>query len=292
MRFKSLNFKRLLLWLAVVVLALAFLLYFVLPAALGVAAVIPAQSPSGDAPEGFEPITLQTSDGISLAGWYSAPQNSNAVILLHGAGGSREAVRPYAEMLKRNGYGVLAVDLRGHGASGGPTNRLGWQGTHDVGAAVAFLESRPEVKRIAGLGLSLGGEVLLGAAAEFPAVEAIVTDGATRRSLEELLALPSERPLVRNFTARVMYATVQALTGQSPPMPLLESMSQAGSTEFLLIAAGEEEMEVKFNQLFADTLGERARLWVALGAPHTAAFGLFPDVYEQRVVSFFDDQLN
>ena len=43
---------------------------------------------------------------------------------------------------------------------------------------------------------------------------AIVADGATRRSVDELLALPSERPLVRNFTARVMYAAVRILMGR------------------------------------------------------------------------------
>ena len=51
----------------------------------------------------------------------------------------------------------------------------------------------------------------------------IAADGATTRSLDELLALPSERPLVRNFTARVMYAAVQILSGETPPVPLLDS---------------------------------------------------------------------
>jgi hypothetical protein len=74
-------------------------------------------------------------------------------------------------------------------------------------------------------------------------------------------------------------------------MPLLDSTSQAGSAEFLLIAAGENEMEVKFNQLFAETIGDQAQLWVALGAPHTGAFGLYPDVYEGRVIALINKLL-
>jgi len=291
MKTKSLNFKRLLRWLAFLLIAVLLLLYIVLPVAMGAAAIMPASSVPGEPPAGFAPLSLQTEDGVALAGWYAAPLNSTAIILLHGAGASREAVRPYAEMLTRHGYGVLALDLRGHGESGGSTNRLGWQGTRDVGAAVAFLEERPEVEKIGGLGLSLGGEVLLGAASQYPSIAAIVADGATRRSLDELLTLPSERSLVRNFTARVMYAAVQLLSRQEPPLPLLESMMDSDVTEFLLIAAGEDEMEVKFNEMFADTLGERAQLWVALGAEHTGAFGLYPDVYEQRVINFFDEAL-
>jgi hypothetical protein len=139
------------------------------------------------------------------------------------------------------------------------------------------------------VGLSLGAEVLLGAASTYPQLQAIVADGATRRSLDELLALPSERPLVRNFTARVMFLTVQALSGEQPPNPLLpDSMQAAASTRFLLIAAGANAQEVAFNQLFAQTVGQRATLWVAPNASHTGAFGMYPQDYEARVIGFFD----
>jgi dienelactone hydrolase len=267
------------------------LLYLGLPAAMGVAAVFPGRQPSGPPPQGYEEATLTTADGVALQGWYLPPQNGAVIILLHGAGGNRASVQPYADMLARHGYGVLALDLRGHGDSAGNTNRLGWQGTPDVGAAVAFLQEQEGVEAIGGLGLSMGGEALLGAASTYPALQAIAVDGATRRSTKELLALESERPLVRNFTARVMYATVDLLSGDEPPSPLLDAMIEAKDTAFLLIAGGEESLETAFNQLFAQTLGERATLWVAPGAGHTQAMALYPEEYERRVLSFFDSAL-
>jgi dienelactone hydrolase len=267
------------------------LLYLGLPAAMGVAAVIPARQPAGPPPQGYQQVTLTTQDGVDLQAWYRQPENGAAIILLHGAGGSRSSVRRYADMLARHGYGVLAVDLRGHGDSQGNTNRLGWQGTPDVGAAVAFLQAQPDVEAIGGLGLSMGGEVLLGAASEFPAIQAIAADGATRRSTDDLLALESERQLVRNFTARVMYATVDLLSDSQPPRPLLDSMVEARDTAFLLIAGGEKSLETAFNQLFAENLGERATLWVAPGAGHTQALALYPEEYERRVLAFFDTAL-
>jgi dipeptidyl aminopeptidase/acylaminoacyl peptidase len=90
-------------------IALVLLLYIVLPAALGVVAVVPSRSQSGLPPPGFEPVTLESGDGVSLAGWYSPPKNSIAIILLHGAGAARQAVRPYAEMLAAR-LRVLALD--------------------------------------------------------------------------------------------------------------------------------------------------------------------------------------
>ena len=279
-------------WLIILVVVAVVLLYIVLPVGIGVAATFPAKESVGPPPDGFEEIALKTDDGVTLAGWYTPPANGAAIVLLHGAGGSREAVRPYAALLARHGYGVLALDLRGHGQSGGWTNRFGWQGTADVGAAVKYLQARAEVKQIGGLGLSMGGEALLGAASDYPALRAIVADGATRRDLAEMLALPMEQPLYRNFTARVTFAAVQILSGDRPPnKPLLDSMVEAQSTRFLLIAGGANALEVAFNELFAAAVGARASLWVAPGASHIGAFGMYGEEYERRVIAFLDETL-
>lgn len=266
-------------------------LYIILPAVMGLVSVFPGQEIVGDPPDGFDDITLETDDNIRLAGWIAPSSNKVVIILLHGAGGSREQLRPYAGMLTQHGYGVLALDLRGHGASEGKTNRLGWQGTSDVAAAVKYLQTQPGVEHIGGLGLSMGGEVLLGAASELPQITAIIADGATRRCTEELLALPSERPLVRNFTARVMFSTVQILSGEKPPKPLLESMIEAETTQFLLIAGGTNTQEVEFNRLFVEAVDSRANLWIAPNATHVGAFSLYPEEYERYVRDFFEKTL-
>ncbi len=291
MKSKQSKRRRVLRWALFLIAAVLVVVYLALPIGIGVSVVLPAKETVGAPPAGFESVTLTTDDQVGLAAWYKPPLNGAAIILIHGAGGSREGMRPYAEMLARHGYGVLALDLRGHGASAGRTNRFGWQGTHDVGAAVVFLRGRDEVKAIGGLGSSLGGEALLGAASQYPAIKAIAADGATARSLDELLALPSERPLYRNFFSRVAYAAVQILSGEAPPAPLLDSMIAAPSTSYLLITGGDNQMEVAFNELFAASTPGRSQLWIAPNAPHTGAFGMYPDEYEQRVMAFFDQAL-
>ena len=288
---KTMNIKRILRLGALVIGIVLIGLYIVLPVGMGVSAVLPAKAAVGSPPAGFDEITLQTDDHETLAAWYKPPANGAVIILTHGAGGSREGVRPYAEMLVRHGYGVLALDLRGHGMSSGKTNRLGWSSTLDVGAAIQYLQGRSEVKHVGGLGLSMGAEVLLGATSAYPSLKAVVADGATRRCLDELLALPTEQTLFRNFTARVMYATVQVLSAEAPPKPLLSSMLEAPATRFLWVAGGANSLEVAFNQLFADTVGARGALWVASEAVHTGAFGRYPDEYERRVIDFLDSAL-
>ena len=86
-------------------------------------------------------------------------------------------------MLARHGYGVLLFDRRGEGASEGEPNSWGWGGEADIKAAVAYLEGRPDVEpgRIGGLGLSVGGEMMIEAAAETDGLAAVVSRGAGAR---------------------------------------------------------------------------------------------------------------
>ena len=56
-----------------------------------------------------------------------------------------------------------------------------------MAAAVAFLQSQPDVdpRRIGGIGLSVGGELLIETAARTPALAATVSEGAGIRSVGE-----------------------------------------------------------------------------------------------------------
>jgi hypothetical protein len=84
---------------------------------------------------------------------------------------------------------------------------------------------------------------------------------------------------------------VQILSSTPPPEPLLESMVAARETRYLLIAGGTETQEVAFNELFTETLNGRAELWIAPQASHTNAFSLYPQEYEQRLITFFETNL-
>ncbi|MBL8154464.1 MAG: alpha/beta hydrolase [Anaerolineae bacterium] len=280
------------LWLPLIVLAALFVIFFIaMPAGGAVWATSARPETVGAPPDGFQALTLTTEDGVDLAAWYRPPQNGAAIILLHGANNSREGVRAHIPMLVDAGYGVLALDLRGMGASGGQVNLFGWQSGLDVKAAVAFLEGQPDVRGISGLGLSLGGETLLGAAWANPALRGIVSEGATHRSLEEFRALPShDNPFV-SFQSRILYLTVGLITGQSPPLPMVKSIQATTETRFLLIASEAVEDEAEFAAAFAASAPGRAEVWSIPGVGHIGGFGGDPAEYARRVVAFFDSAL-
>ena len=132
----------------------------------------------------FSNVTFRTSDGVRLSAWYLPSTNSAAIVTLPGSGSNRTATLGQATVLARHGYGVLMVDPRGQGRSGGHAMDAGWYGDRDITAAVTFLQhqSGVDASRIGVLGLSMGGEQAIGAAAADPAIRAVVAEGATHRT--------------------------------------------------------------------------------------------------------------
>jgi alpha-beta hydrolase superfamily lysophospholipase len=131
----------------------------------------------GTAPAGAaETVTFRAADGTTLSAvWHAATRPAPAVLLLHMLTRSHAEWDATALALNEAGFGVLALDLRGHGASaGGWSEGLGPM-QQDVQAALDWLKARPDVVsgRIGIAGASLGATLaVLGAAAE-PAVRSI-----------------------------------------------------------------------------------------------------------------------
>ena len=114
-----------------------------------------------------EEVRIDASGDRTLSAWYVPSRNGAAVLVGHGSGGSRERVLEEIRLLAKHGYGVLAFDLFGNGESTGHSNGLGDNAQPAVDAALDYVAQRPDVdpERIAAFGSSLGGEVLLEAAA-------------------------------------------------------------------------------------------------------------------------------
>ena len=183
----------------------------------------------------YQEVTVETSDGLDLAGWYVPSLNGAAVISYP----TRTGKLPQARMLARHGYGVLLLDARGYDGSEGDPNMFGWAGEQDIDAAVAWLGRRPDVKdgRIGGIGFSVGGEVMLQAAAANPRLRAVVSEGAGSRSVREDL-IRGPRGWLAIPTAAIQSTAVAVLSGTEPPPSLEELMPRIAPRPVFLISAG------------------------------------------------------
>lgn len=123
--------------------------------------------------------------GIVQSGLLYAPRGATAahsapaVLASHGYINTREMQSPFAIELSRRGYVVLAMDMTGHGYSGGA---VGQQKDLGGAAALRFLQSRPFVDKsqIGMEGHSMGGVPVMSAAAAQPdGYRSIVLEGST-----------------------------------------------------------------------------------------------------------------
>ncbi len=76
-----------------------------------------------------ERVELITSDKVNLKAVFYIPKDASerapAALLVHDAGSSGESLTPIAEYLNKRGFGVLVLDLRGHGESA--TDSFKWE---------------------------------------------------------------------------------------------------------------------------------------------------------------------
>ncbi len=106
------------------------------------------------------------------------------VVVCHGAGEFKENHFPMCELLARHGIASLAIDMHGHGKSGGERYCVRMdEWVSDTRAAIDFVSSQPGIdpERIAAFGLSSGGTAVLEAAVLDSRIKALVTLDATVR---------------------------------------------------------------------------------------------------------------
>lgn len=138
-----------------------------LVAALAGLETVPSEASTG--------VTLFAADGTRLhAEWTAPPAPAPAVLLLHMLTRSHRDWDALARSLETAGFGVLALDLRGHGASDGTRADLDGM-IQDVRAALGWLEGQPVVLpgRVGICGASLGSSLAMLAAGADPSIRSL-----------------------------------------------------------------------------------------------------------------------
>jgi pimeloyl-ACP methyl ester carboxylesterase len=120
-------------------------------------------------------VRLEADDGLQLIGdYWTLPANeigaegAPVLLLLHGQGSSRTSWQGLIPTLLEAGYQALAIDLRGHGDTGGASNM--WLARDDIALWLAWLHEQPggNPHAIAIVGSSLGSMIGLAGCAASP----------------------------------------------------------------------------------------------------------------------------
>jgi len=189
-------------------------------------------------------VDLKTEDGWPIKAKYSQTGTANmTLILLHGNGERKELWIRLARALDKEGYGYLALDLRGHGESAvGPDGQSApwrkfkatktendYEGmTRDIAAAVSWLVAQGVSEQTIGLiGTDLGGSVGLKYAAVHPKVPLMVMLSPGTH-YEEVLTVNAIRAY-KNRPILMIYS--DADRGSARDTPLLYAFAKMATGE-------------------------------------------------------------
>ena len=113
------------------------------------------------------------------------PAPAPCLIICHGAFERKENFFEFAEFLSGKGIAAIAVDMPGHGESGGPRAHLDMdQWVKAIQAVIDYLATQKSIdaERIGVFGFSSGGTAVLEAALVEPRIKTLVTLDATVRN--------------------------------------------------------------------------------------------------------------
>jgi pimeloyl-ACP methyl ester carboxylesterase len=248
-----------------------------------------------DLPFKVEETAFTSEDGLTLAGWYVPPQNGVMVILLHGYGGNRTAMIWHAQQLTAAGYGVLMYDERASGESEGTYRSYGWEDLRDVGGAIRFLSAHKDTGdgRIGIAGCSIGGQIALQSAAQYPQIEAVWADGPGSVRAQDI---PPSHNILMEVVIAANYMVdwlSEAKLGIEAPPPMIEVIDEIAPRPIMLVGGGQPKSFFGsegdfFLPRYAKYAGSNAQTWVIPEATHCDGPARRPGEYATRMIGFFD----
>lgn len=226
-------------------------------------------SPGALAIAGSTRITIQTSDGEQLAGWYVPPQAGQPVFLfLHGKRGELERRTERWHQISQKSAGVLAFSYRGFPGSTGHPTEAGLN--LDAQAAYEWLRQRHPARDIVLHGFSLGTGVAVtlatGVDARALVLEAPFT-AMTDVAAERYPWIPVSLLMLDQFRSseridRVKMPVLIAHGDQDPTVPYAQAQrlyERAGEPKTFVSMAGSDH-----NSLVRD--GLYGHIWAFLSA--------------------------
>ena len=256
------------------------------------------QTPADFGIDAWQDVTLTTSDGLQLAGWYIPPHGRDGatLIFVHGLGSNRGALLDQAAMLAEQGYGALLFDLRAHGRSEGDQSSWGLTEVADVQAALNFLQAQPAVDpaKIGVVGHSMGGAIAIRAAAQLPEIRLVVAESVYTNFADNEARLTVSFARLPEWTAPLImrWAEWIARVDSSQLAPLQEVASVA-PRPILFIQGGRDKTVHVSNgsTLYETAVSPKERLLIP-DAGHSNLFETNSALMTRRLRRFLAQNLN
>lgn len=243
-------------------------------------------------------VTAQ--DGIPLKSWIAMRAGAddsppeNWVLLFHGQGDNRLGTLGFAEFLVPAGYGVVMMDLRAQGESGGDYVTYGALEAGDERAVVDELERRYRVRNLFALGVSMGAAIALDSAGSDPRIRAVAAEAPFANLQEAGYDYVSfhhgpwlGRTILFPATLAGMYAMENAAHFDTADAAPDRAVAKRAFPVLIIADADDRTLPVRHaERVFRAAIGPK-QFWLVPNASHATALGTEPREYHRRVQEFF-----
>jgi fermentation-respiration switch protein FrsA (DUF1100 family) len=245
----------------------------------------------------FEDVAVTTSDGQRLHGWFIPATGPATIMIAHGYKDGRGSMLGVAEILHRYGYRVLVTSFRGHDANDGETISFGLRERADLEAFYQHLRGRTDIDqaRIGLFGVSMGGTISIGYAAENQAIRALVSDCAFS-SISDTVATS-----VRFFTGlppfpfapAIVFWTERAIGGRVDDVDAKKWITRIAPRPVLLMQGGADRVvSADSGTKLFEAAGQPKELWFEPDVAHAEFLKSKPAEFERRLTQFFQKHLD
>ncbi len=214
-----------------------------------------------------------------------APNGATVIVVPTGSAGRGDRMDEIA-VYHDAGFAVLSYSSRV--CVGGAAGTLGYKEAAQVGDALAYLATRPDVdmRRVGIHGFSAGGAAAILAAAQFPAIRAVVAEGGYHDFSAEVEQNTPDRLWFAPFFRLGARLSYRLTTGED--MSVLSPVSVIGqiAPRPILLIYGTNEPSLPGARLQQAAAGANAQLWEVPGATHGSYIYTAPEEYKQRVAAF------
>ena len=236
----------------------------------------------------YQNLTFE-SGNKTLKGWFMPSSDKEAnttVLIVHGYGESKSSYLKVAKMLNSK-YNIFAFDLRGHGESGGSTTTFGFKESKDIVEAVRAVKNITKGK-IYGIGYSMGGSALAIAKNKSNSIDKIVIDSAFSDFNKAYLETAEDLPLL-SYLREIIFPFLEGYIKTDPSHISPKRSIKSNKNVFIIHSKNDAVLNESNAYSLYNNAKKPKKIWIVEDARHRKIYKRYPEEYEKKVMSFFED---
>lgn len=246
----------------------------------------------------FEDMPFEVRDAggrpLRLAAWWiPATGSDRCVVMVHGYADAKVGVIAWAPVFHELGWNVLAIDMRGHGASQGAWCTAGYQERHDLSQAIDLLRQRlpGQTRQVILFGASMGAAVAAATASQRADLQGLIMDSPVPDPVQAMLQHLDDAGPVGRRLGRLAIAMAQRLGRCNFGQVRATELVATTRCPVLLILCGldvylQPDGIARFEQALRQNPHAKSTLWTVADSGHLMALVADPMEYRRRVRQF------